>query len=154
MNPDITEQTTIDMKDVKFRAWDGREMFYDVQNAYKGHTGKHHPLESAHAVSFGEALKLDLFEVMQFTGLKDISGKDVFEGDCLKTPRSQIVKVVRYQVDRASFLMANVSDFQFEQNWDIWQKITQKYLWEFEFQVIGNIHENPELLHSKRGGGN
>lgn len=87
--------------------------------------------------------------ISQFTGLHDKNGKEIYENDILAIIKLNLNtnnKCVRFISDTASFSIANITDFQFENNWDIWQKLTRKYILEFNFQVIGNIYENPELL--------
>ena len=76
--------------------------------------------------------------VMQFTGLRDKNGKEIYEGDILRWPHlgdnSPIVSVY-YNEDECSF-------FGNPLNLD---KETESYLDKL-CEVIGNIHENPELL--------
>jgi uncharacterized phage protein (TIGR01671 family) len=77
------------------------------------------------------------FEIMQFTGLKDKNGKEIFEGDILKTWYSRdmsgldIIKLiieVEYEINEKS----GTSGFEIP------------FLDHCE--IIGNIFENPELI--------
>ena len=66
----------------------------------------------------------------QFTGLTDKNGKKVFEGD--------IVKI-------GSF-MPGADDWVCAIDWDYSLFEEYKYVWKTKCEVIGNIHDNPELL--------
>lgn len=74
--------------------------------------------------------KVDPSTAGQYTGLTDKNGKRIFEGDivCLRTGRCHEVKY-----GDGCFYMDGTA-------------ITAKYL--DRFTVIGNIHDNPELLEN------
>jgi len=69
--------------------------------------------------------------VGQFIDLKDIEGKTMCEGDILKT-KSGVRGEIEFEADR--FLWAPGVD---------WGEIEPSY---DELRIIGNIHDNPELL--------
>ena len=77
--------------------------------------------------------------LMQFTGLKDKNGKEIYEGDIVKN-KSELYKV---KFACGAFGVINIendmdaSPFCSGGKWEKWLK---------EIEVIGNIYENPELL--------
>ena len=86
--------------------------------------------------------KGDRYEFMQFTGLHDSHGREIYEGDIVSDGR---LGVVGYFPEIASFLVLTTHGGQ-----ECLQGlgIGKPHLEETE--VIGNIYENPELLE---GGG-
>lgn len=79
--------------------------------------------------------------VGQYTGLTDKNGKKIFEGDIIETP-DRLVKVVWF-ADNAQFDLHFIRYKDDVTNTNF-KGIHMRDLKEYE--VIGNIHDNPELL--------
>ena len=71
-------------------------------------------------------------ELMQFTGLLDRQGKEIYEGDIVKT----FEEIGRVIYKAPSFMLAGVEQQVFDTVDDYF----------INSEVIGNIYENPELL--------
>lgn len=80
--------------------------------------------------------------LMQYTGLKDKNGKDIYEGDILcRQDVSRAYTVVFCQNEYQSGWKLRASGS--ENHIDIGNKEEKE---DMGYQIIGNIHENPELL--------
>lgn len=87
----------------------------------------------------------------QFVELLDINKKEIYEGDIIRLNDNIIsgikcIKVVKYIPQYARVCLSNISDIQgCMKHWE-----TPCMDWWPDFigciEVIGNIHENPELL--------
>ena len=91
-----------------------------------------------------QSFEVDPDTVGQFTGLTDKNGKKIFEGDIVTIPGS---KMMGLPAPVAYFPKGAV--FQIRRNG--YNAIT---LWDADetMEVIGNIHDNPELLEGARYG--
>lgn len=123
----------------KFRAWDTfdegmvNDIFFSWQDC--GYE------------SLNKCLSDERWEFMQSTGLFDKNGKEIFEGDVVKTTRffgRADETGGFYEYDKE--LMGIVK--QLEGAWVIDTGNTAVYLWTEieENEVVGNIYENPELV--------
>lgn len=131
------------MRQIKFRAWDKKikKMWWNVQNAYDGQENHQNPDKeddncdySFYSCNFGDALKDDDYVVMQFTGLLDKNGKEIFEGD-----------IIAYR-NRKDELMTGI-----EVKWTGIMGEQGVYGYGYDItpdkcEIIGNIYENSELL--------
>ncbi len=130
------------MTPLRFRAW------------AKGQYGPPHmvpmiPGEDKSGGSLSDLLANDDWKVMQSTGLRDKNGTEIFEGDVVKSIRRTtrgryagredvLFLEVRWIAERAAFF------FHFEKmKWDAMHGSEDNY------EVIGNIYENPDLLPQK-----
>ena len=140
---------------IKFRAWDKQNncWYVPVHEAYKGNlfellVGFGGDL-SAHMMQglVHESLWPDRFDLMQFTGLTDKNGKDVFEGDLVRTPQN-IIGAVKYENQGAAFHV-NWKDKDVSRYMPISATFSDGETWQCDFiEVIGNVFELPELLNS------
>ena len=129
------------MRTIKFRAWDkGNKIYlYDVQDAYdtlSGHVkyddGEYADYDES---CFGDFLDNELYDVEQFTGLKDRNGKEIYEGDILKT-RDFI-----FNDGKFIFLPVEYSKYA---EWELgMRRLNDVYK---ACEVAGNIHENADLF--------
>ncbi|GAB7387413.1 YopX family protein [Bacillaceae bacterium] len=80
----------------------------------------------------------DQLSVMQYTGLKDRNGKEIYEGDIVSDEYGNVAPIEWVQ-EIAQFLVMYESEPQ-----EIGEWCTNA------FEVIGNIYENPELLEQTK----
>ena len=108
------------MRELKFRVW---------QKAT--HQYRHFVLQKGVSVNIGADL-----EIEQYTGLKDKNGKEIYEGD-----------IVDYNDDGEciGYVVYNAPSYEIMEKtgFTCWLKGSPHQ------KVIGNIHENPELLEQK-----
>lgn len=91
------------------------------------------------------------YDILQFTGLVDRNGKEIYEGDVLEYDTGKRYIVV-YSTEG---LDSNTNDFYIgafmlkdDRNFhELICSVTRPYRYA---EIIGNIHENPELLNEKQ----
>jgi len=123
------------MREIKFRAWNtvekemsGSFTLEDMFQAGTMHNRKEYPE--------------DKYIVLQYSGLKDKNGKEIYEGDILRakrcSPEDYEFKYITYEVvwdDELAGYGISAKDTGMAER--------MAYL---EMEVVGNKYENPELL--------
>lgn len=116
------------MREIKFRAFYKGKIYNVVEIDFACKT-----ITLSDREDFGDEfdVELDEVELMQFTGLKDKDGKEIFEGDIVKRIDGKVLKIVwsngGFETEDGCIIESN------------------------DTEVIGNKFDNPELL---KGGKN
>lgn len=85
----------------------------------------------------GKPIKVYPHTVGQFTGLHDKNGKEIYEGDLLRSAETGNIFTVEWVERSAAF---KIREHHNGKRWMFGYDASRK------FDVIGNIYENPELL--------
>ncbi|MDY7906770.1 YopX family protein [Bacillus sp. AG1] len=140
------------MREIKFRAY---------------HTEKRDGQEFPRMLDWDELLNNDEEELacyfknefsnvsplMQYTGLKDKNGREIYEGDIVRNHRdnsNELLEVLWQEevAEHASdgiYGTKEVPGFRFKR---IKRGLTTVFVAHVDLEVIGNIHQNPELLEA------
>lgn len=149
------------MRDIKFRAWvkENRCMVYQEEmNGYIENKQYWFSLSET-------AVELNVFDedykayvqadadIMEYTGLKDINGTEIYEGDILKEkhykysnkPPKKSYGVIKREEGNCNMYV----EWNFQDRYEgevFWNKDRLSLRCAHQYEVIGNIYENSELL--------
>lgn len=142
-------------REIRFRAWDKKwGVMFDNDIMLNGgrelvkFAKRNSPIPEVQNAHGGLLLPTDDENMifMQYTGLKDKNGKEIYEGDITQGENS--LQVVKWVESSAKFGVKVIkSDFVLLRGctFPIQQYVKDGTL-QCVFEVIGNIYENPELL--------
>ncbi len=125
-------------REIKFRAWDkGDKVMIPHKDIYRIHMDEN---KGAYGLTLDSNICGGLsmsFDLMQFTGLLDKNGKEIYEGDVVKTKNGTYAAEWD---DQGSYI------FKTGKHDDYYVRMVLNP--DQEAEVIGNIYENPELLNA------
>ena len=127
------------MREIKFRAWDKKFKQMCTVDLLDLLTDG---VEGNRPNGGGAVLENDEFELMQYTGLKDKNGKEIYEGDIFKhgTERS----FVKWDKDDLQWFAQRCKKHYPTDK--ILNKDGHMLSGFSNYEVIGNVYENPELI--------
>jgi|LakMenEpi03Aug12_release.lakeMendotaPanAssembly.Ray.scaffolds.fasta_scaffold641976_1 uncharacterized phage protein (TIGR01671 family) len=133
-------------REIKFRAWDNKHRkmldWHCITQSVFNNGNTHLMYDVFTNPSFvGDCG----FIPMQFTGLHDKNGTEIYEGDVLLVSTD-----LQQSFDKKFKVEYNAKEMRFEvlQYWESqnrWVSLSNDISY-YTYEVIGNIHENPELL--------
>lgn len=139
------------MRDIKFRAWDNEmeAMVYqgddEIYICFDGENWKlldynktHWETDEYGMNEIEQPWEVENIEIMQYTGMKDVKGVEIYEGDILQSEHYFKYQVV-FKGDcwRCESLKNN--------------RFKNRFIGR-DLKAIGNIYENPELLEDLKNG--
>ena len=141
------------MREILFRAkrTDNGEWIEGYYAKQSNHACFAHELKYQHFIFKDVCLDFNLgglqeFEIIpetvgQYTGLTDKNGVRIFEGDIIQSLESSVTGLVQWFPEHSAFM--------------VWCKSANEVGFLYEcadiIKVIGNIHDNPELLEGGEG---
>jgi len=117
------------MRDIRFRAWNHQFKQMALWEMIKLECNRFSFLESKD------------WDFMQFTGLKDKNGKEIYEGDIILRKGLEIAYEIKWINESGGFFLVHK---------DMRMPLSAMYL--SIMDIIGNIYSNPELLINPRSG--
>ena len=131
-------------REIKFRCWDkyNKEML-DVEDLHWDDCTREFSIRTT---MYSDYFDIEDMILMQYTGLKDKNGKEIYEGDIIKVIYKDEIEIysVIYDESFCCFRMVTVKDFPNDNFLDFADEERDLY------EVIGNIYENTELLKGEQ----
>lgn len=133
-------------REIKFRVWSKDQKTYDYKFPYNS-TGDFYVSTRGKVFSdFGNTIvpevRQEAFVIEQYTGLMDKNGKEICEGDIICPSDDKAIIKWGYPLDgiTAAFYIHWLNPYLAD------SELASEFAG--TYQVIGNIHENPELLEN------
>jgi len=126
---------------IKFKAFHNGKMIYRGLHDRNWYTSDNKLVQGVHPLDYHN------LKVMQFTGYKDIDGKEIYEGDILGDWNDCDGKMVESR--QTVYFDESLGCWMLDQSLNQDQTYSSSLfenLNDFLYKIVGNIYENAELL--------
>ena len=132
-------------REIKFRAWDKKHNCWDDDFAIHADGCLYQPAKARWDISdIAVETAYDELEIMQFTGLKDKNGKEIYEGDIVNATYGMDKNG---ETTKSELRIIDFGEYSFRASSKSGE--TRNRLTEYFFlEVIGNIYEHSNLLNN------
>ena len=133
------------MREIKFRTWNPKFNYFEYWGFYNDDTDNK-PYFKGTPSGGGFVSNQILDNTEQFTGLRDKNGKEIYEGDIVRYKNKDESGTAKIEYLPGSFI------FNWKDQNTLHPSIIDSAFYfgcSSELDVIGNIHEYPELMESK-----
>lgn len=138
------------MREIIFRGKrvDNGEWVYGYYDVFRYHEDAP-PIYLIHTNGWTNSVEIEPGTVGQYTGMTDKNDKKIFEGDIVRYRpgywRNLMQSVVEHCADKWNYPAFDLKDYDYEAN-----GLQLRHMGQIELEVIGTIHDNPELLEVKK----
>lgn len=143
------------MREIKFRGkrldngeWEyGDLLQYDDGSVCIGVHSKNYTDDGFNVGQYHHIAPVNEDTVGEYTGLKDRKGIAIYEGDVIRSPLSEDKTRphrIFYHTGNAAFMGALIDRKEL-----CYLRLDQDWIYKFGKEVIGNIHDNPELIEKQ-----
>ena len=128
------------MREIKFRVWDGNKMHLPEDEKDKWDSNYMLLIDGGLCIDAGEMPLIVAHIPMQFTGLLDKNGVEIYEGDVIQTVANDGVRLSKFEV------VWDNGSCRFKKRREDNNHFDMDVISEGLKEVIGNIYEYPELI--------
>ena len=124
------------MREIKFRAWlKEKKIIGEVLGIDILHKEIFFSNEDVDCYEHSDFKDIEL---MQYTGLYDKKGKEIYEGDIVKLRANHGIGIIKYSDEWGAFVVEYIKPRPLV--------VLGMNYYKEDIEILGNIYENPELL--------